>query len=157
MKKKKNRCPECGGMKNVLSGTCAECYRKKKPRTKRHPLSPETRRKISLALSGKILPESTRAKMSAAHLLGKNANWKGGKTITKDGYVAIRCPSHPYANGVGYVREHRLVIEAHLGRVLLPSEVVHHINGDKTDNRYENLALCASNAEHRIHHKKARG
>lgn len=42
----------------------------------------------------------------------------------------------------------RAVMEAHLGRKLEPHEIVHHINGDTTDDRIENLALFSSPAKH---------
>lgn len=72
--------------------------------------------------------------------------WKGGRCVGT--YVYVRCPSHPNRTRGGYVMEHRLVMEKHLGRYLLPTEVVHHRNKDKHDNRIENLQLFASNGEH---------
>ena len=64
------------------------------------------------------------------------------KKITNDsGYVLVYKPEHPYSNGIGYVREHRLVMESYLGRYLNEEEVVHHINHIKTDNRIENLEV----------------
>jgi hypothetical protein len=70
----------------------------------------------------------------------KSANWKGGRTV-RDGYVKLYRPEHPNADGYGYVAEHRVVMEDRLGRLLDRCETVHHINGDKMDNRLENLQL----------------
>ncbi len=71
----------------------------------------------------------------------KHPNWKGGRRINTQGYVLIRVYNHPYSDFWGYVREHRLVMEKYLGRYLKPKESIHHKNGDKLDNRIENLML----------------
>jgi hypothetical protein len=78
----------------------------------------------------------------------RNHFWKGGRTIDKHGYVLLKTYNHPFANSGGYVREHRLVMEEHLKRYLLPNEVVHHLDGNKENNALENLELFQSNAEH---------
>lgn len=83
-----------------------------------------------------------------------NPNWRGGRTIDSNGYILIRKPSHPFANHHGYVFEHRLVMEKHLGRYLLQEEVVHHINGIPDDNRIENLELFKNNNIHISFHEQ---
>lgn len=52
----------------------------------------------------------------------------------KDGYIKIR------VNKKGML-QHRHIMEQHIGRELLPEENVHHINGDRADNRIENLEI----------------
>jgi hypothetical protein len=76
----------------------------------------------------------------------KAAHYTGGRHVTAEGYVHVQAPpGHPQAHGNGgYVKEHRLVMEQHLGRLLLPKETVHHINGVHDDNRIENLELWVS-------------
>ena len=75
------------------------------------------------------------------HRGDKHPSWNGGRNVIRNGYIEIYAPEHPAARGGVYVREHRLVMEKHLGRYLLPSEQVHHKNGIKDDNRLENLEL----------------
>jgi len=82
----------------------------------------------------------------------KNPAWKGGQTVDTYGYKLIRNPDHPDANGAGYVRAHSLMMESHIGRRLTKTEVVHHKNGNRQDNRIENLLLLENNAQHRKEH-----
>lgn len=60
------------------------------------------------------------------------------------GYRYVHAPGHPMASTSRQVPEHRLVMAEHLGRVLLPHENVHHRNGDRLDNRIENLELWST-------------
>lgn len=90
----------------------------------------------------------------------KNPAWKGGLTYFKrKGKYAdqsikyVRCPAEfmDMARKDGYVMEHRLLVAMEIGRSLLRSECVHHVNHDATDNRLENLMLFATNADHKRH------
>src|SRR6185436_7873536 len=81
----------------------------------------------------------------------KNGRWKGGINLHDSGYILKWQPNHPNCDRHGYVFEHRLVMEQYLRRYLEPNEVVHHINGDKQDNRIENLQLM-NKSEHMSYH-----
>lgn len=82
---------------------------------------------------------------------GENGNnWKGGRRISSEGYIKIYMPDHPHAIG-GAVYEHRYVMEQHIGRLLTKNEVVHHINGNKSDNRLENLMLLTQSEHSKLH------
>ena len=81
---------------------------------------------------------------------GANSNgWRGGHaTLTSYGYVYIYVGhDHPMADSKGRAVEHRVIMSEHLGRALSQHELVHHLNGDKTDNRIDNLGLT-TRAEH---------
>ena len=76
----------------------------------------------------------------------KHAAWKGGRYIASDGYVQI------YQGLRKHRKEHFLVIEQAIGRTLLPTEIVHHVDGDKQNNKLENLVLLTNEKEHRAAH-----
>lgn len=91
--------------------------------------------------------------MSRVYHKGEKAlNWKGGRYM-KSGYWVVRCEGHPRAEKRGhYVKEQVLIMEKALGRYLRDGEIVHHLNGNKSDNRIENLTIVSSQEHARIHH-----
>lgn len=76
----------------------------------------------------------------------RSPRWKGGRFYRR-GYVFLSNPDYPgKPEGKRYwcAREHVVIMSRHLGRPLLPHENVHHINGQRDDNRIENLELWST-------------
>jgi len=86
----------------------------------------------------------------------KNPCWKGGRQVTKEGYILIWISPddffYPMANKRGYIPEHRLIMAKHLGRNLHSWELVHHKGTkfppgsieNKSDNRIKNLMIIVT-------------
>lgn len=116
-------------MEGLDTGTCAVCgeqylYRKNKAH----------------ADKTKYCDRTCRGK---AHQGEGNPYWKGGKFLHPEGYVWVSVYDQDAVSGRRSRRrfEHVLVMEKHLGRPMLPNETIHHKNGDKQDNRIQNLEL----------------
>lgn len=64
----------------------------------------------------------------------KQPAWKGGESINFHGYIRLRYKK-------GYIYKHRFLMEQYLGRKLKSNEVVHHIDGDRSNNKRSNLMI----------------
>jgi uncharacterized protein (DUF1330 family) len=86
----------------------------------------------------------------------KSSNWKEGLTESR-GYILVHSPNHPFRDAHNYVKRSRLVMEKIMGQYLNYNERVHHINGDKTDDRPENLMYFSNESKHqKFHHPKGK-
>jgi hypothetical protein len=80
--------------------------------------------------------------------------WKIEKIVRKGDYNYALVKNHPNATKTGYVLEHRIIMENHLGRILNPNELVHHKNGNKLQNVIENLEIMMRGEHERFHGKQ---
>lgn len=133
-------CPDCGSKRDTqpayeskrASSLCEHCNKRA------HSLGWKPGQGISLS-DWKRLSEEPRAFFELSDRLSRS------KTV--QGYIRVGVPiNHPISNA-GRAAEHRLVMSAILDRWLEAHEIVHHINGKRTDNRPENLQLL-THSEH---------
>ena len=75
-----------------------------------------------------------------------------GVRLTEQGYAAVR-GRRP---ATGSRLEHRVVVARILGRPLPRKAVIHHVNGDRTDNRPQNLVVCENAGSHNLLHMRTR-
>lgn len=102
----------------------------------------------------RTIPPWNKGKRFPAYTRENSFHWKGGRSLTTNGYIRVYMPNHPSNPKHGYVFEHRLIMERYIGRTLNPNEVVHHINGNHSDNRIKNLILFSNRSEHMKLHIK---
>ncbi len=127
------KCKECGTTIKIFPSRRGQKYCSYKCRSKNSP---------------NIFKKGTKRPFITGPL---NPKWRGGRVLHEKGYIYIYSPYHPNKGVRGYVLEHRLIIEKNLGRFLKKTEVVHHKNAIKNDNRIENLQLFSSSSEHGKH------
>lgn len=86
-----------------------------------------------------------------------NKSRKKDKTghVDSKGYVKMYGGAHPYSYGRGVIYEHIMVMELAIGRRLAHNEVVHHVNGDRSDNRLVNLVLMDKKTHNQYHCSRA--
>ena len=82
----------------------------------------------------------------------KGSNWHGGVRTTSGGYRQVLCPEHPRADKAGYVMEHILIWEQETGVPVPMNCCIHHLNGNKTDNKIQNLCMMQHTAHTVFHH-----
>lgn len=83
--------------------------------------------------------------------------WNSDRMLNDDGYVKVRVGvDHPLADPNGYAYEHLVVWCAAGNQRPGPSELLHHKNEDKADNRYSNLELT-TRPDHNARHIAERG
>lgn len=95
--------------------------------------------------SGKIIAKICNVSSSTISAWLKKFNLQGKQQkrikYTDHGYIKIRKYGHPNANKYGWIFEHRYKMSKHLKRSLKSDEIIHHLNGNRMNNKLSNLSL----------------
>ncbi len=76
--------------------------------------------------------------------------------ITKEGYIQVYKPNNPMARDNGYVPQHRFIASKKIGRPLSSDEIVHHIDGNKQNNKSNNLQVMTRSEHWRTHNLRSK-
>lgn len=107
---------------------------------------PQCGRSFGVARSEATFTYCSQACYVVSKTKGATGRIHNGRPVirTGHGYLTVYEPVHPAANRSGRVLEHRLVMERKIGRLLLRSEHVNHVNHVRDDNRPENLEIMTA-------------
>lgn len=153
------KCDNCGKIRNdIHKGLCQSCYRTKYNR-EQQLLAPLKKCECNTNCPEMIPSINMHGKpmrFKEGHSKrGKNNNLYKRGWFIRDGYKFLTgYYDHPNANEKGEIREHVLVMSNHLNRPLFKGELVHHENGDKLDNRIENLEIVTMSKHLTIHNNQ---
>lgn len=130
---------------------------------KGHKHTKETREKISkslreqhtLGLRKESYKKISISKKKNNWLKGKKGEkspkWKGGH-FKQQGYTFLYSPTHPARNNKGYIKRSHLVWFQKTGEIIKSPYVLHHINENKEDDRFENLKKLTISKHLKLHH-----
>lgn len=136
-------CKKCGLEKEILcKQQCKTCYSIGRWRAYQEELKKIPGKYEEHRLHRKKLEQKRRG--LDVDVIPKIAK-SGSGVITQQGYRRLTKRNHPNSTKSGNVLEHVFVMSSFLGRPLVKGETVHHKNGDRLDNRIENLELWSTN------------
>ena len=140
-------CPKCGKRKMFeKSKRCYKCWREEVEARKKEPTEPCPRCGKPMLSKSRICRECYVTETPI-----------GSKHRDVHGYTMVVIGCNVETGNLISRAEHRLVAEKFLGRLLGRDEIVHHINGDKEDNRIENLQVVSPQEHYRLHHPVKQG
>jgi hypothetical protein len=138
---------ECSTPVRSKNGLCRVHYK----RMKRHGNTDLQKRRNACQVEGCTKYRHRRGYCETHHwrlikygdpnLVSRYKGPEGLGTLTREGYRLVRGHGHPNTRPCGVIFEHVLIMSNHLGRPLSKGENVHHLNGQRDDNRIENLEL----------------